>query len=1652
MGMDLNETASITLKIEGDAARNQLALLEGEARKLERALKEAPKGSQEWAELYKELGKNQDAQKGLRESVGLTGLTMKQLENESRSLTKELKNLTPGTEEFVAKSARLSEVNTRLGEVRIQARGVGQALGETSTAVADWDDKNKRATLSVKQLREVADQLGKEIESLVPGTKAHADAVAKQNEVQKQLGTTLAEQPSRWKQVQNAVVGFIGAFSFVQLAQEVYQFFREGVDGALKLSDMMGGVAKATGLSTEQVTALSDALSQIDTRTTKEDLMSIAQIGGQLGVANDELLGFVKSVDKAVVALGDEFTGGAEEAAKEIGALQKLFKETRDMKAGDAINDIGSALNELGAAGSATAPVVADFAQRMGQLGDLSPQITQTMGLGAAFQELGMTAEIAAGGLSSILMGASRDTATFAKQLGITETQMKQLINTNPNEFLLKLADSLRGLPTDQVNKRLAELGIKSDEATKVMSLLKDQTDMVRQKQELAANAMKGVYNVALETVTKSTDKFAKQLGMSEAELTKLIKSNPNEFFIKLATSFKGLSESQIAAKMKELGFNSGEAAKLVSDLSKATSRQAQEQLLANPALKQATSLQDEFNKMNQTAAAEMDKAKKAMKELAVDAGGALLPFLQKGIQGFVAFVNIIRAVPEFLSENKTELALLGGALLAFNGHLIASTASSLAHAAAEKARLIWTQSATTAQQLLNLAMEANPVGVVIAAVMLLVSGFVALYNNSLTVRAGINGLFEAMKVAAGELVNFWNAITSLNFAEAATIMWEGGKKIAAGFNKGYEEQIKAEQPKHLANHKTLIEQKKTASVQGAKETGQLETLEDQNTHDQKAKQAKAAREKENAEIQKDTQAIIAKKREAQIAAIADETQREIAKLQWKYEQEVAAIQSSKAREADKTAAIKALDAQLKVDIEAENKKHLEKITADQQKALAMERELKLALETDEKARRLADAQFKYETEKARIEKEITDEVQEAQLLTLLKAKYTQDVAAINTEFRNRERESNNFIRTQEQAAEMAQFDWKELNAGNNAQKLIQIKRDRLQVELNHLKANLAAERDAELARIQESNLSQEQKAAQQTAINAKYTADVALAGKQLESEMARLDEEHVARKRERWQNYSNAFKSILDGDVAGFTAAATQMFQVDEEHRNKKLQRTSEVADQVGDIAKQGVAFLNKLTQERLDKEIAASKKETETKLADSKTRMEAAIKAAEEQAEAEKLAAGDSAEEIERIETKLAESKTSIREDFESEADSIRKDGADKEKALAKQKWEADKKAQVATALISGAQAALKALASGIFPVNLVFAGIIAGLTALQIAKIKNQPAPSFARGVHGYVEDGQVKPMYGEGGIDRATDRWGWQQQFRKGGKSYVKNAGVLQGGRHGGRYGERGISMIDRESGREVGEAEGGEPFMILSRNTYSNNKPVIDRLLYSSMYRNGQKIAYRDGGVGGGNWGLGSIGETPYFERRMMLFGTKKAKREAEAAARDAEVAAQQAEANAAMSSMYDGPTSGDEGDANGTADAGSYSGDASAAAAAAAKKADKQLELLEDIGDAITSMSEDLQLAMKTMATSIDQSLDSMSRSNTLALGALSVSMRTSINSMAGDVRELKGSINAVEGATREVKGAVDGVQGAVWGTNQAGRLDALISAISSLG
>lgn len=94
------------------------------------------------------------------------------------------------------------------------------------------------------------------------------------------------------------------------------------------------------------------------------------------------------------------------------------------------------------------------------------------------------------------------------------------------------------------------------------------------------------------------------------------------------------------------------------------------------------------------------------------------------------------------------------------------SRAAVIAYTIAEKARAAATFLVAVAQRAVNLAMRANPIGLIITAVFALGAALVAAYKKSETFRRVVNGAFNAIKVVAGGVVGFIKNVfvTAFNF------------------------------------------------------------------------------------------------------------------------------------------------------------------------------------------------------------------------------------------------------------------------------------------------------------------------------------------------------------------------------------------------------------------------------------------------------------------------------------------------------------------------------------------------------------------------------------------------------------------------------------------------------------------------------------------------------------------------------------------------------------------------------------------------------------------------------------------------------------------------------------------------------------------------
>ena len=355
--------------------------------------------------------------------------TFTALNREVRTLSRELRNLTPGTEEFQQRAAQLREAQAHFNRVRDEINQVNGAITQTATSTSRFGD-------------------------IVRGVFTG-----------------------------NLITGFFS--SFVGKA-------RESVDELLKVSDLMTGVEKTTGLASSQVRELWNEFDELNTRTSKQELLNIAQIGGRLGINDKEQIKeFTEEIDKIYVALGDSFQGGLEEVTTKVGKLKNLFEETRNQNYGEALNAIGSALNELGANGSSSEQNITDFATRIGALpAVLKPSIEKTLGLGAAFEESGIDAEVASSGYSRFMSVAGNNIAAFAKQMKLTTKEASELFNTHPEEFFLRFGESLKGLGAEQTAGVLKGLKLNTLEIQKTLGTAGDNADRFRSLMTLSGQAM----------------------------------------------------------------------------------------------------------------------------------------------------------------------------------------------------------------------------------------------------------------------------------------------------------------------------------------------------------------------------------------------------------------------------------------------------------------------------------------------------------------------------------------------------------------------------------------------------------------------------------------------------------------------------------------------------------------------------------------------------------------------------------------------------------------------------------------------------------------------------------------------------------------------------------------------------------------------------------------------------------------------------------------------------------------------------------------------------------------------------------------------------------------------------------------------------------
>ncbi|MGL5929226.1 MAG: hypothetical protein ACRCY8_09830, partial [Dermatophilaceae bacterium] len=166
------------------------------------------------------------------------------------------------------------------------------------------------------------------------------------------------------------------------------------------------------------------------------------------------------------------------------------------------------------------------------------------------------------------------------------------------------------------------------------------------------------------------------------------------------------------------------------------------------------------------------DKAKVTFDNLKESAGTALLPVIDRAQQAFVGLVEGWQAGTGAGGQLSTVFQQVGAAVSAVVGFFVQYQDVLLPIAAAIAAVVVamkvWTAvttAYTAVQAALNLVMAANPIGLVVLAIVALVAGLVIAYKKSETFRNIVNGAWSAIKTAAVAVFNFLKTFISGAFS-----------------------------------------------------------------------------------------------------------------------------------------------------------------------------------------------------------------------------------------------------------------------------------------------------------------------------------------------------------------------------------------------------------------------------------------------------------------------------------------------------------------------------------------------------------------------------------------------------------------------------------------------------------------------------------------------------------------------------------------------------------------------------------------------------------------------------------------------------------------------------------------------------------------------
>lgn len=449
----------------------------------------------------------------------------------SKSAQNKLAQLSNKLDDLNKKKAAFEKAGDAKGMARMdtEIKKVEKSMNRVRTNAEKVDAAMKKLNkASPKELRMTLKQLQNDLEHIERGSDAwhkHTAAIKRVKAEIKEVDAELKEHQSLMSRLNGtinnwgmSIASAVAAFTGLTMAG------RQAVQAYAEMEAEMANVRKYTGMTAEEVEHLNEAFKGMDTRTTREDLNKLAQEAGRLGLQTEEdVLGFVKAADVINVALDDLGEG----ATLTLSKLTDIFGDKQALGVEQSLLSVGSVINELSQNCTASAPYLANFAQRLAGVGaQAGMTIPQIMGFAAVLDSQGQAVEMSATAVSQLIMKLFQDPAKIAKATGMELSKFNAILKKDTNEALIMLLEQLNRLGDISVLAPVFDaMGTDGARASGVIAALAGNIEEVKKQQMAAAEAYKEGTSVTKEfevqnnTVQAQLDKAKKGFNEMAVEL-----------------------------------------------------------------------------------------------------------------------------------------------------------------------------------------------------------------------------------------------------------------------------------------------------------------------------------------------------------------------------------------------------------------------------------------------------------------------------------------------------------------------------------------------------------------------------------------------------------------------------------------------------------------------------------------------------------------------------------------------------------------------------------------------------------------------------------------------------------------------------------------------------------------------------------------------------------------------------------------------------------------------------------------------------------------------------------------------------------------------------------------------------------------------------